>query len=165
MSELKQIESFQVDHTKLLRGIYVSRKDTTPSGDVLTSFDIRMREPNRQPVMSVSSMHTNEHLWATFLRSHPDWASRTIYYGPMGCRTGVYIVLSGDLSSDDIKEVVTDMYRFMIDFDPEDKIPWASAIECGNWTDHDLQQCRADAQLYYDEILTDLQPENLNYPE
>lgn len=143
MTQLKQIESFQVDHEKLLRGIYVSRKDTTPSGDVLTSFDIRMREPNRQPPMSVSSMHTNEHLGATFLRSHPEWASKTVYYGPMGCRTGVYIIFSEDLESKDIVELMREMFDFIQHFSQE--IPGATPIECGNWRDHDLPACKDDA--------------------
>lgn len=162
MTKLKQIESFQVNHETLLRWIYVSRKDTTPSWDILTSFDIRMREPNRQPPMSVSSMHTNEHLWATFLRSHPEWASKTVYYGPMGCRTWVYIIFSEDLESSDIVDLMKEMFDFIQSFSGE--IPWATPIECGNWTDHDLNACRSDAKDYYENILLELEDKNLNYP-
>ena len=108
---MEKIASFTVDHQRLLRGIYVSRRDVTRSGDTLTTFDIRMTEPNRQPPLSGAALHTIEHLAATYLRNRADWKDRVIYWGPMGCRTGNYLILSGDLQPEDIVGLMTDTFR------------------------------------------------------
>ena len=113
---MKKIPSFTIDHTRLQRGIYVSRRDVTPSGDVVTTFDIRMKLPNREPAVSQSALHTIEHLAATFLRNHSEWASRIIYWGPMGCCTGNYLLVQGDLTSADIAPLVTETFRFIANY-------------------------------------------------
>ena len=116
--EKMDVTSFGIDHNRLLRGIYVSRKDTVGDG-ILTTFDVRMKEPNREMVMDTSVMHTIEHLMATFFRAHPVWADKTIYVGPMGCRTGMYVIFKGDLESADVAEIMKDCYQYMADFDEE----------------------------------------------
>ena len=129
---MEKIASFTVNHLTLLRGIYVSRRDVTASGDVITTFDIRMTEPNRQPALSGKALHAIEHLAATFLRNHPQWKQRIIYWGPMGCRTGNYLLVNGELSSEDVLPLMRETFAFIADFEGE--IPGATARDCGNYT-------------------------------
>lgn len=159
---MEKIASFQVDHVKLKRGIYVSRIDEI-NGSYLTSFDIRMKLPNREPVINIAELHTMEHLGATFLRNHPEWKNKIIYFGPMGCRTGFYLILKGNLKSQDIKELVKETFTFMADFRGE--IPGASAIECGNYLDQNLPMANFEAKKYLEETLNNLKEENMSYPE
>lgn len=159
---MEKIASFQVDHRKMKRGIYVSRVDEI-NGNFLTTFDIRMKLPNREPVMNVSEIHTIEHLGATFLRNHKIWENKIIYFGPMGCRTGFYLILKGKLISEDIAYLLKEMYEFIAKFD--DEIPGASDIECGNYLDQNLPMARYEAKKYLDEILNNLTRENFIYPE
>lgn len=160
---MKKIDSFTINHLTLLRGIYVSRRDTTPSGDVITTFDIRMTEPNRQPAISGRALHAIEHLAATYLRNHPQWASRVIYWGPMGCCTGNYLLLSGELSSEDILPLMRDTFRFIASFEGE--IPGATPRDCGNYSYMDLDEARRQASIYLTEVLDNISPANLTYPE
>jgi S-ribosylhomocysteine lyase len=157
---MEKIASFTVDHIRMKRGIFVSRKDRFGE-TVLTTFDIRMKEPNREPVLDVPAAHTIEHLGATFLRSHPQWGSRVVYFGPMGCRTGFYVILEGNLSSLDVLSLITDMYRWISTY--IDEIPGATAGECGNWRDHNLDMARWEALRFLDVLKKPL-PENLEYP-
>lgn len=158
---MEKIASFQIDHIRLLRGVYVSRVDRF--GDtVLTTFDLRMKEPNREPVIDVPALHTLEHLGATFLRSHPVWKDRVVYFGPMGCRTGLYVILAGALDSPAVVPLIQEFLRWTIDF--RGAIPGASAIECGNWRDQNLEMAQYEAKKYLDEVLAHPKPENLNYP-
>jgi len=159
---MEKIASFTVDHTRLLRGLYLSRRDTTPSGDVVTTFDVRLTEPNREPAVSGAALHTIEHLAATYLRNRPDWRDRVIYWGPMGCRTGCYLLLAGDLTPTDILDLMRDTFAFIADFTGD--IPGASPADCGNWTYNDLPEARRVARRYLDEILSAPSPDNLNYP-
>ncbi|RRD40618.1 S-ribosylhomocysteine lyase [Leptotrichia sp. OH3620_COT-345] len=159
---MEKIASFQVDHVKLKRGIYVSRIDEI-NGSYLTSFDIRMKLPNREPVINIAELHTMEHLGATFLRNHPEWKNKIIYFGPMGCRTGFYLILKGNLKSQDIKELVKETFIFMADFRGE--IPGALAIECGNYLDQNLPMANFEAKKYLEETLNNLKEENMSYPE
>lgn len=159
---MDKIASFTIDHNRLLRGIYVSRIDTTPSGDVITTFDIRMTEPNRQPAMSPESLHAMEHLAATYLRNRPDWRDRVVYWGPMGCCTGNYLLLQGELSSADILPLMRDTMRFVAEFDGD--IPGASPRDCGNYSFMDLAEARHNARMYLEEVLENITDENLNYP-
>ena len=132
---MERIASFQVDHIRLNRGIYVSRIDEI-NGNYLTSFDIRMKLPNREPVINIAELHTMEHLGATFLRNHSVWKEKIVYFGPMGCRTGFYLILKGKLESKDIVELMKELYKFMAEFKGD--IPGATAIECGNYLDQNL---------------------------
>lgn len=159
---MKKIPSFTIDHLRLLRGIYVSRKDTI-GAETLTTFDIRMVEPNRMEALSKGSIHTIEHLAATYLRNEPQWKDSIVYWGPMGCLTGNYLVMKGDLSSRDIAGLITDTFRFIADFEGE--IPGAQPKDCGNWSLHDLPQARNDARRYLSEVLEVIKDENLEYPE
>lgn len=145
------------------RGIFVSRKDTTTSGDVITTFDIRMAEPNREPAVDGAALHTIEHLAATYLRNHKEWKDRIIYWGPMGCRTGNYLLVNGDYTSSDIAELMHETFEFIASFEGE--IPGATARDCGNYTYNDLDLARSVAKRYLDEVLNNLQDENLNYPQ
>ena len=160
--KMERIASFTVDHVRLNRGIYVSRLDEV-NGNYLTSFDIRMKLPNREPVMNIAEIHTMEHLGATFLRNHPVWKNEIVYFGPMGCRTGFYVILKGKLESKDIIELMQETFKFMADFEGE--IPGATAIECGNYLDQNLPMAKYEAKKYYEETLLNLGEENLNYPE
>lgn len=155
------VTSFGIDHDTLLRGIYVSRKDTVENG-VLTTFDVRMKEPNREMVLDTSVMHTIEHLMATFFRNHPLWAEKTIYIGPMGCRTGMYVIFKGDLESSDVAEIIKESYEFMSSFEGE--IPAAKAVMCGNYLDHNLAITKIECKKFVDEVLACLEAENINYP-
>lgn len=159
---MDKIPSFMINHETMLRGIYVSRQDSV-GGDTVTTFDLRMKEPNREPVMDIAPLHTIEHIGATFLRNDPEWKDRIIYFGPMGCRTGNYLLLRGDLTSKDILDLVTRMFRFMADF--TDPIPGAAARDCGNWLNHDLPMARWESKKYLTEVLEKIKEENLVYPE
>lgn len=159
---MEKIASFTIDHLKLLPGIYVSRKDH--AGDaVITTFDLRMTRPNFEPVMNTAEMHTIEHLAATFLRNHTDWKDKVIYFGPMGCRTGFYLLLSGDYESKDIVPLMTEMYQFISEFN--DEVPGASAKDCGNYLDMNLGMARYLAKKYLDEVLIGISTERLIYPD
>lgn len=159
---MQKIASFTIDHLRLLRGVYVSRKDTTPSGDVITTFDVRLTEPNRQPALSPESLHAMEHLAATFLRNNPEWKDRVVYWGPMGCCTGNYLILQGDLTSADIIPLLKDTFRQIADF--EGDVPGATPKDCGNFSFMNLPQAKADARRFFEEVLERIQPENLEYP-
>ena len=160
---MEKIASFTINHLDLKRGIFVSRKDTTTSGDVITTFDIRMKEPNREEAADGAALHTIEHLAATFLRNHTEWKNRIIYWGPMGCRTGNYLLINGDYSSTDIAPLMRETFEFIASFEGE--IPGATARDCGNYTYNDLDLARCEAKKYLDEVLMNLQEENLNYPQ
>ena len=159
---MERIASFQVDHIRLNRGIYVSRIDEI-NGNYLTSFDIRMKLPNREPVINIAELHTMEHLGATFLRNHSVWKEKIVYFGPMGCRTGFYLILKGKLKSKDIVELMKELYKFMAEFKGD--IPGATAIECGNYLDQNLPMANYEAKKYLEETLQNLGEENLNYPD
>ena len=161
-SVMERIASFQVDHVRLNRGLYVSRIDEI-NGNYLTSFDIRMKLPNREPVINIAELHTMEHLGATFLRNHPIWKEQIVYFGPMGCRTGFYLILKGKLESKDIVELMKELYKFMAEFKGD--IPGATAIECGNYLDQNLPMANFEAKKYLEETLEKLNEENLNYPK
>lgn len=158
---MKPIASFTIDHLRLLPGIYVSRKD--PIGkEVITTFDIRMTRPNFEPVMNTAEMHTIEHLAATYLRNHEVFGSRIIYFGPMGCRTGFYLLLAGDCSSEDILPLITGMFEFIRDFEGE--VPGAAAIHCGNYLDMNLPMAKYLANRFLNEVLAQITPDHLRYP-
>lgn len=159
---MKKIASFTVNHLTLQRGIYLSRRDVTPSGDVITTFDVRMKAPNREPALKGETIHTIEHLAATYLRNHPEWADRIIYWGPMGCLTGNYLIVSGDYTSAELIPLLRETFGFIAGFEGE--IPGATARDCGNYTYNDLADAKAEARRFLDEILTDPSDENLNYP-
>ena len=156
---MEKIPSFTIDHIRLLRGIYVSRQDTVGQ-ETLTTFDIRMTEPNRMPALSQGSIHTIEHLAATYLRNDPQWADKIIYWGPMGCLTGNYLVMKGELGSRDIVELMKDTFSFIA----EGEIPGAAPRDCGNWKLHDLPEARREASKFLTEVLEVIGEENLNYP-
>lgn len=158
---MEKIASFTIDHIKLQPGIYVSRKDHV-GAETLTTFDLRMTSPNEEPVMNTAEMHTIEHLAATFLRNHADWKERVIYFGPMGCRTGFYLILTGDLESRDIVPLMQEMYRFIADF--EGDIPGASAKDCGNYLDMNLPMAKFLAHKYLTNVLSDISEDRLIYP-
>ena len=160
---MEKITSFTINHLKLLRGIYVSRVDTLPNGDVVTTFDIRMKQPNREPAVSQSALHTIEHLAATFLRNHPQWKERVIHRGPMGCCTGNYLIMSGRLTSRDILPLMQETFRFITDF--EGQIPGATARDCGNYTLNNLPMAKWEARKFLIEVLEDIKEENLVYPQ
>lgn len=160
--EMKKITSFTIDHIRLHPGLYVSRKDM--AGDtVITTFDIRMTSPNDEPVMNTAEVHTIEHLGATFLRNHEAFSDKVLYFGPMGCRTGFYLLLTGDYTSADIVPLMKEMFEFIADYEGE--IPGASPKDCGNYLDMNLPMARWLAARYLREILTDIPRERLEYPE
>ena len=159
---MKKIPSFTIDHIRLLRGIYVSRKDEV-GNETVTTFDIRMKEPNREPALSPAAIHTIEHLAATFLRNHPVWADKVIYWGPMGCLTGNYLVMKGDLRSEDIVDLMKETFRFIAGFEGE--IPGASAKDCGNYLDMNLPMANYMAKRYLTEVLENITEKQLVYPE
>lgn len=159
---MEKIASFTIDHIKLQPGVYVSRKDSVGE-HTITSFDLRMTSPNEEPVMNTAEMHAIEHLAATFLRNHIDYKEKTIYFGPMGCRTGFYLLLSGDYSSKDIVPLMVEMYEFIRDF--EDEIPGASAIDCGNYLDMNLNMAKYLAKKYLDTVLYVMDDSRLIYPQ
>ncbi len=158
---MEKITSFTIDHLRLVPGLYVSRIDQV-EGHPVTTFDIRMTSPNDEPVMNTAEMHTIEHLAATFLRNHKDYADKTLYFGPMGCRTGFYLLLSGEYASKDILPLMTQMFTFIADF--EGDVPGACAKDCGNYLDMNLPMARYLARKYLKEVLTDITDKQLNYP-
>jgi S-ribosylhomocysteine lyase len=158
---MKQIASFTIDHMKLLRGIYVSRKDKVGE-EVLTTFDIRMTRPNFEPAMNTADIHTIEHLAATYLRNQPYYADKVIYFGPMGCRTGFYLILAGDYQSKDIVPLLIEMFEFIRDYEGE--VPGATAEGCGNYLDMNLNMAKYLANRFLDEILYNITDANLFYP-
>ena len=158
---MDKIPSFTIDHNRLLRGIYVSRKDQV-GNEVVTTFDIRMKEPNREPTLHNGAIHTIEHLAATFLRNHPIWKDRIVYWGPMGCLTGNYLLIRGDYQSKDIVELMKETFRFVAEFKGD--IPGAAPKDCGNWLLHDLPMAQWEANKFLKEVLENIQPENLAYP-
>lgn len=159
---MNKIPSFTINHEKLLRGIYVSRKDEVGS-EVVTTFDIRMKEPNREPVVHPGALHTIEHLAATFLRNDSEWKDRIIYWGPMGCLTGNYLLVRGDYEPHDIIELMKRTFRFIAEYDGE--IPGAAPRDCGNWLLHDLPMAKWEAEKFFTEVLEVIKPENMIYPE
>ena len=159
---MEKIASFTVNHLDLEPGIYVSRKDKVGQ-ETLTTFDLRMTAPNKEPVMNTAEIHTLEHLGATFLRNDPEYKDKTIYFGPMGCRTGFYVVLAGDLDSRDIVPLITRMYEFIRDFKGE--VPGASPRDCGNYLDMNLGMANFLAKRYLDNTLYNIDDKHLVYPE
>lgn len=159
---MKKIASFTIDHERLDPGIYVSRRDTTPAGDVITTFDIRMTRPNREPALTPKSLHAMEHLAATFLRNHAEWKDRIVYWGPMGCCTGNYLLVQGECSSRDILPLIRETMHFVAAFEGE--VPGATPRDCGNYSFMDLDQAKKDARRYLD-VLDNATDVNLNYPE
>ena len=158
---MKKIASFTIDHIKLQPGIYVSRKDYL--GDqVITTFDIRMTSPNEEPVMNTAELHAMEHLAATFLRNHKEFGPKMIYWGPMGCLTGNYLLIKGDLESKDIVELMKRTFQFIADFEGE--IPGQAAKDCGNYLLHDLPMAKYESKKYLEEVLNCITEENLIYP-
>ncbi len=159
---MEKIASFTVNHLTLLPGIYVSRKDHI-GAETVTTFDIRMTRPNFEPVMNTAEVHTIEHLGATFLRNHKEYADKTVYFGPMGCRTGFYLILAGDYESKDIVDLLKELFVFMKDF--RDEVPGAAPRDCGNYLDMNLSMANYLAKKFYEEVLCSLTDERLNYPE
>ncbi len=159
---MEKIASFTVNHLTLLPGIYVSRKDHI-GAEVVTTFDIRMTRPNFEPVMNTAEVHTIEHLGATFLRNHKEYAGKIVYFGPMGCRTGFYLILAGDYESKDIVELMKELFAFMRDF--KDEVPGAAARDCGNYLDMNLPMANYLSKKFYDEVLCNITEERLHYPE
>ena len=159
---MKKIASFTVNHLTLLPGIYVSRKDHV-GAEVVTTFDIRMTRPNFEPVMNTAEIHTIEHLGATFLRNHAEFADKTVYFGPMGCRTGFYLLLAGDYESKDIVELLKDMFAIIKDF--QDEVPGAAARDCGNYLDMNLPMANYVAKKFYEEVLLNITEDRLVYAE
>jgi len=159
---MKKIASFTVNHLTLLPGVYVSRKDHI-GAEVVTTFDIRMTRPNFEPVMNTAEMHTIEHLAATFLRNHADYGEKIVYFGPMGCRTGFYLLLAGDYESKDVVDLLREMFVFIRDF--KDEVPGAAARDCGNYLDMNLPMANYLAKKFLEEVLDDITEERLVYPE
>lgn len=158
---MEKITSFTIDHLKLVPGVYVSRVDYV-SGHPVTTFDLRMTSPNDEPVMNTAEMHTIEHLAATFLRNHTEFGTKTIYFGPMGCRTGFYLLLAGEYKSADIVPLMREMYRFIAGF--EGDVPGAAAKDCGNYLDMNLPMAKYLAKKYLKNVLENITEEQLNYP-
>ena len=158
---MEKITSFTIDHLRLVPGVYVSRKDMADTQTV-TTFDLRITRPNEEPVMNTAEVHTIEHLGATFLRNHPEFKGRVLYFGPMGCRTGFYLLLSGDYESADILPLVKEMFQFISTFEGE--VPGASAKDCGNYLDMNLPIARFYAKKYLREVLDNPKDSQLNYP-
>lgn len=158
---MDKIPSFTINHEKLLPGIYVSRKDTV-GGETVTTFDIRMKAPNREPALHPGALHTIEHLAATYLRNDKEWKDRVIYWGPMGCLTGNYLLLRGDLESKDIVELMKRTFTFVANFEGE--VPGTAPKDCGNYLLHDLPMARFEARKYVEKTLEHIGEENLIYP-
>lgn len=159
---MEKITSFTIDHIKLKPGIYVSRKDHF-NDTVLTTFDIRMTSPNDEPVLNTAEAHTIEHLAATYLRNDPQWKERVVYFGPMGCRTGFYLIMEGDLESKDIVGLMKDLFAFMAGFEGE--VPGASPKDCGNYLDMNLPMAKFVSKRFLDNVLTDIDESRLIYPQ
>lgn len=158
---MKKITSFTIDHNRLQPGLYVSRKDKVGT-ETVTTFDLRVTSPNEEPVMNTAEVHTIEHLAATYLRNDPVWKDKVIYFGPMGCRTGFYLLLAGDYSSADALELVKNCFAFVSDFAGE--VPGASAKDCGNYLDMNLPMAKYWGKRYFD-LLESITPDRLVYPQ
>ena len=158
---MKKIASFTIDHMKLLPGLYVSRKDYVGQ-EVITTFDIRMTRPNFEPVMNTAEVHTMEHLAATFLRNHPIYAEKIVYFGPMGCRTGFYLILAGDYASKDIVPLMIELFTFMKEY--KDEVPGACAKDCGNYLDMNLNMANYLSKKYLEDVLLKIDDTRLIYP-
>jgi len=161
---MEKIASFQIDHLRLKPGVFVSRKDRfgdRPGGITLTTFDLRFKEPNKEPVIDMPALHTIEHLAATFLRSHSEWSSRIVYFGPMGCRTGFYLIVEGDFDSASVLPLLREMLDWAEHF--EGPVPGFSAEECGNWREQNIDMAKWECRRYAG-LLQNPSPENLNYP-
>lgn len=158
---MEKITSFTIDHIKLQPGVYVSRKDKV-GAETLTTFDLRMTSPNEEPVMNTAEVHTIEHLGATFLRNHPHYKEKTVYFGPMGCRTGFYLILAGDYESRDIVPLMKEMYEFIRDY--KDEVPGASPKDCGNYLDMNLSMANYLAARYLNNVLYGIDDSRLIYP-
>ena len=159
---MEKIASFTIDYLKLKPGVYVSRRDKV-GAETITTFDLRMTSPNEEPVMNTAEIHTIEHLGATFLRNHPVYKDKTIYFGPMGCRTGFYLLLAGELESEDIVPLMVEMFEFIRDF--HDEVPGASPKDCGNYLDMNLGMANFLADRYLKNVLYDIRKDRLVYPE
>lgn len=159
---MEKIASFTINHIKLQPGIYVSRKDHV-GAEVITTFDLRITSPNEEPVLNTAELHTIEHLAATYLRNDPVWKDKIIYFGPMGCRTGCYLLLAGDYTSRDIVELVTAMFEYIRDYRGE--VPGAAAKDCGNYLDMNLSMANYVAKRYLDQVLYNIDDSRLVYPE
>lgn len=158
---MEKITSFTIDHIKLQPGLYVSRKDKV-GAETVTTFDLRLTSPNEEPVMNTAEMHTIEHLAATYLRNEKNWQDKVLYFGPMGCRTGFYLLLSGDYESADIVSLLLDCFRFIAEFEGE--VPGASAKDCGNYLDMNLPMAKFWGAKYA-ALLENITPDRLIYPE
>ena len=158
---MKKIPRFTIDHNQLLPGIYVSRKDNV-GNDVVTTFDIRMKAPNREPALHPGALHTIEHLAATYLRNNEEWQDRIVYWGPMGCLTGNYLLMKGDMKSEEIVKLMIDTFEFVANYNGV--VPGTEPQDCGNYLLHDLPMARYEAKQYL-KVLKNIKPENLNYPE
>ena len=158
---MEKIASFTVDHIKLLPGLYVSRKDKA-GAETVTTFDLRLTKPNEEPVLNTAEVHTIEHLGATYLRNEPTWKDKVLYFGPMGCRTGFYLLLAGDYSSRDVLALVTECFRFIRDY--RDAVPGASPKDCGNYLDMNLPMANYWGAKYVG-VLENADEIRLNYPE
>lgn len=158
---MEKIASFTVDHIKLLPGLYVSRKDKA-GAETVTTFDLRLTKPNEEPVMNTAEVHTIEHLGATYLRNEPIWKDKVLYFGPMGCRTGFYLLLAGDYSSREVLPLVTECFRFIRDY--RDAVPGASPKDCGNYLDMNLPMANYWGAKYVG-VLENADETRLNYPE
>ncbi|WP_147566584.1 S-ribosylhomocysteine lyase [Clostridium tyrobutyricum] len=159
---MEKIASFTVNHLKLKPGVYVSRKDKF--GEVvITTFDIRMTTPNLEPVINTAEVHTIEHLGATFLRNHKTYGPNTVYFGPMGCRTGFYLILNGDYESKDIIDLLKEMYGFIANFKGD--VPGAAAKDCGNYLDMNLSMANYWGNKYLNEVLNNITEDRLIYPQ
>ena len=158
---MEKITSFTIDHLRLLPGLYVSRKDSVGK-EIVTTFDLRLTRPNAEPVMNTAEVHTIEHLAATYLRNHPHWADRVLYFGPMGCRTGFYLLLAGDLTSRDVLPLVTDCFRFVRDYRGD--VPGACAQDCGNYLDMNLPMANYWGERYV-RLLETMDETRMTYPE
>ena len=158
---MDKITSFTVNHEDLEPGIYVSRKDRI-GAECITTFDVRITQPNDEPVMGTGEVHTIEHLGATFLRNDPEWRERTVYFGPMGCRTGFYVIFAGDLESKDVVDVLTRMFEFVRDF--EGDIPGAAPRDCGNWRDQNIDFAHWYARRFLENTLYRIDDAHMNYP-
>lgn len=158
---MEKITSFTIDHNRLQSGLYVSRKDQV-GAETVTTFDLRLTSPNEEPVMNTAEMHTIEHLAATYLRNEPNWKERVLYFGPMGCRTGFYLLLAGDYVSEDVLPLLRDCFRFIGDFSGE--VPGATAKDCGNYLDMNLPMAKYWGKKYGD-LLEHIDASRLVYPE
>jgi len=159
---MEKIASFTIDHIKLQPGVYVSRKDHIGQ-ETITTFDLRMTSPNEEPVMNTAELHTIEHLAATYLRNDESMKDKVVYFGPMGCRTGCYLLLAGDYTSKDIVPLMISMFEFIRDY--EGDVPGASAKDCGNYLDMNLGMAKYLAKRYLEQVLYSIDDSRLVYPE